>query len=185
MAPRATKAARAARTSAARAARVARQAPQPSPPPPAPAPPTPPAPAPPAPPRTPRGERGARRDVPCLGCVRSLLAGRSDGSCYDSTRGGRCFRCSSGHTCASLPAGTLPVVRLLFKAQENAAPASRMRALRAAVRVCLEAHLGAEEEQEEEAEEEEEEQEEEEDELVARRARIVRLLTELVGLLVR
>ena len=46
---------------------------------------------------------GQLRQVPCLGCVRSALRGRSDGLCYDTVGGGtRCWRCASGHSCVRL-----------------------------------------------------------------------------------
>ncbi|KAF1938448.1 hypothetical protein EJ02DRAFT_22585 [Clathrospora elynae] len=55
---------------------------------------------PPPPPLSCRGAPGALRVHPCLGCVRSALAGRSSGECFDQSGGGsRCFRCASGHSC--------------------------------------------------------------------------------------
>lgn len=48
--------------------------------------------------------KGPLRPVPCLGCVRSALAGMSLGDCY-STPGSarRCVRCGQGGTCKPLP----------------------------------------------------------------------------------
>jgi hypothetical protein len=60
--------------------------------------------------RTPARELGPLRDTPCLGCVRSALAGRSNGACYDNKAGGRrCYRCSSGHNCRPVPPAAAPV----------------------------------------------------------------------------
>ncbi|RYP43671.1 hypothetical protein DL768_009789 [Monosporascus sp. mg162] len=115
----------------------------------APAPPVPETPA--RPPRQ-RPASGARRAVPCLGCLRSALAGRSTGECFDAAVGSRCWRCASGHTCT--PVYVPPAPRELFpllttdRSPAVASAAAEMDRLRAAVRVLLEG--GAEEEQEEE-----------------------------------
>ena len=48
--------------------------------------------------------------IPCVACVRSAIAGRSSGECFDNkSDGNRCFRCSSGHTCRALPAAAVAV----------------------------------------------------------------------------
>jgi hypothetical protein len=50
-----------------------------------------------------RGSKGARRAQPCVGCVKSVLANRGDGECYDQSGGGkRCWLCASGHKCTPL-----------------------------------------------------------------------------------
>lgn len=59
-------------------------------------------------PRTPRADvifsEGPLRAVPCLGCVRSALAGASFGDCHDQGgRTRRCERCANGGTCEVLP----------------------------------------------------------------------------------
>jgi hypothetical protein len=59
----------------------------------------------PTPRRTPVRERGALRNNTCLGCLKSALAGRSKGECYENTTqpGRRCYRCVSGHSCLPIP----------------------------------------------------------------------------------
>ena len=63
-------------------------------------------------------ENAGRRVDPCLGCVRSALAGKSTGACYNKAgkAGGRCVRCSAGHSCVAAPAALLPVARRLSAA---------------------------------------------------------------------
>jgi hypothetical protein len=64
-----------------------------------------------------RRQLGAQRDFPCLGCVRSLLAGSSDGRCFDNAlgRGARCYRCASGHACKEVPANARSIVGKLYR----------------------------------------------------------------------
>ncbi|KAH8598600.1 hypothetical protein B0O99DRAFT_738803 [Bisporella sp. PMI_857] len=86
-------------------------------------------------------ENAGRRVDPCLGCVRSALAGKSTGACYNRAgkAGGRCVRCSAGHSCVAAPAALLPVARRLSAALE-ATPVvkSRVNKLRGALRVLIE-----------------------------------------------
>jgi hypothetical protein len=67
--------------------------------------------------------QGARRAVPCAGCVRSAIAGRSTGECFDNKSGGdRCFRCASGHTCRALPSAAASACIKFVDARINNAP---------------------------------------------------------------
>ena len=67
--------------------------------------------------------QGARRAVPCVGCVRSAIAGRSSGECFDNKSGGnRCFRCSSGHICRALPTAAAAICTKFVNARINRAP---------------------------------------------------------------
>ncbi|OTA76470.1 hypothetical protein M434DRAFT_262220 [Hypoxylon sp. CO27-5] len=54
--------------------------------------------------RSARPPIGAPRHTPCLGCVRSMLAGRLRVPCSHTLmgRGARCWLCSSGHSCQDL-----------------------------------------------------------------------------------
>ena len=73
-------------------------------------------------PNTPNRARGDPRDVPCLGCVKSCLAGKGDGKCYDnaSGKGARCFKCSSGHPCLELPKHVKKVAMMfMYSYQED------------------------------------------------------------------
>lgn len=68
---------------------------------------------------------GARRAVPCLGCLRSALAGRSAGSCFEQANPGRskrCARCASGHQCLPVPALARRAATALVEALENDSP---------------------------------------------------------------
>ncbi|RYP08471.1 hypothetical protein DL764_001897 [Monosporascus ibericus] len=132
--------ARAARTQAAAAAEAAAAAvdsvPEPEP---KPEPKGPPASDPAAEPSTParpprqRPVQGARRAVPCEGCLRFALSGRSTGACYDAAVGSRCWRCASGHTCHPVPALIRPfAVRLVAALKAGDRPT--VRRLRTAVR---------------------------------------------------
>jgi hypothetical protein len=48
--------------------------------------------------------QGTCQAVPCAGCVRSAIAGRSTSKCFNNKSGeDRCFRCASRHTCQALP----------------------------------------------------------------------------------
>ena len=60
-----------------------------------------------------RPAQGALHADPCLGCLRSALAGRSNGQCHDATTGSRCWKCASGHVCAPVPVSVLPMARRL------------------------------------------------------------------------
>ncbi|RYP20483.1 hypothetical protein DL767_009437 [Monosporascus sp. MG133] len=143
-AARAARAAAAAADAAADAAAAVAPEPEPEPEPdvsPAPAPPA----APAARPARVRPARGARRAVPCLGCLRSALAGRSSGECYDAAVGSRCWRCASGHTCTQVPAVARAAAVRFVEALENNAPRREVDRLRTAVRVLLE---GGKEEEE-------------------------------------
>ncbi|RYP44008.1 hypothetical protein DL768_009486 [Monosporascus sp. mg162] len=62
-----------------------------------------------------RPAQGARRTEPYLGCLRSALAGRSNGVCFDAAVGSRCWRCASG------PTNVRPFAVRLVKALENEA----------------------------------------------------------------
>ncbi|KNG52809.1 hypothetical protein DDE82_009075 [Stemphylium lycopersici] len=89
---------------------------------------------------TPRGPPGAKRDVSCLGCVRSGLAGSSNGVCQDRAPGvgGRCFRCTAGKKCEPLPYGAiLSSNAFLAELQNPGPPPSRLGALRTTVRTLL------------------------------------------------
>lgn len=48
---------------------------------------------------------GTKRAVPCLGCVKSALAGLSLGECHNvaGSSARRCLRCSAGGSCEPLP----------------------------------------------------------------------------------
>ena len=56
-----------------------------------------------------RPAQGALRADPCLGCLRSALAGRSNGQCHNATTGSRCWKCASGHVYAPVPVSVLPI----------------------------------------------------------------------------
>ncbi|KAF2970749.1 hypothetical protein GQX73_g2826 [Xylaria multiplex] len=73
-----------------------------------------------------RPDQGARRAVPCLPCVLSALRGASTGECHDASRGSRCWKCASGHSCKPLPPHALPVVRR-FLAEAVACKANEKR----------------------------------------------------------
>ncbi|KAF1945178.1 hypothetical protein EJ02DRAFT_451744, partial [Clathrospora elynae] len=107
-----------------------------------------------SPPSSRRGAPGALRVHPCLGCVRSALAGRSSGECFDQSGGGsRCFRCASGHSCVPASALAAPIAAKFLAALQGGAPESQLRKLRIALRVVLEAsaeELGSGEEEGEE-----------------------------------
>ncbi|RYP15421.1 hypothetical protein DL767_010326 [Monosporascus sp. MG133] len=74
-------------------------APAPTAPAPAPAPTAAVVPATPTRPPRQRPAQGARRAEPYLSYLRSALAGRSNGVCYDVIVGSRYWRYASGHTC--------------------------------------------------------------------------------------
>ncbi|RYP69858.1 hypothetical protein DL771_005869 [Monosporascus sp. 5C6A] len=82
-------------------------------------------------PRT-RLARGACRTVPCLGCLRSAFAGRSDGVCYDAVVGSRCWRYVSG------PVAARPAAVRLVEAFENGAFCCDVDRLRTAVCMLFE-----------------------------------------------
>ncbi|KAF1938979.1 hypothetical protein EJ02DRAFT_457406, partial [Clathrospora elynae] len=136
-----------------------------------------------------RGAPGALRVHPCLGCVRSALAGRSSGECFNQSGGGSwCFRCASGHLCVPASALAAPIAAKFLAALQGGAPESQLRKLRIALRVVLEAsakELGSGKEEEEEEERVEEEDVSELPQgLLERREHIKELLGELVDLIV-
>lgn len=48
-------------------------------------------------------ELGDKREHACLGCLRSALRGKSEGTCHDSVgKGTRCARCSRGKSCVPM-----------------------------------------------------------------------------------
>lgn len=54
--------------------------------------------------KTSRHRKTTRRDIACLGCVKSALKGRSAGDCWNhSGKGERCLRCDDGHVCLDTP----------------------------------------------------------------------------------
>lgn len=56
-----------------------------------------------------------------MGCLRSALSGRSEGTCFDLAGAGRakrCYKCSSGHTCSPVPAPAQRAARELVAALE-------------------------------------------------------------------
>ncbi|RYP41465.1 hypothetical protein DL768_010491 [Monosporascus sp. mg162] len=121
--------------------------------------------APETPRRTPRQRpaQGARRAEPCLGYLRSALAGCSNGVCFDAAVGSRCWRYAFGHTCTPVyilflfplelfplltadrsPANVRPLAVRLVKALKNEAPRRDIDRLRASIRVLLEGGGGEE-----------------------------------------
>lgn len=67
----------------------------------------------------PRGAKGNRRSEPCMACVNSMLAGRSDGLCFNvrgAKKGSRCWKCSSGHSCKKTSSSLLRAARRLSRA---------------------------------------------------------------------
>ncbi|KAL2018091.1 hypothetical protein VTK56DRAFT_1277 [Thermocarpiscus australiensis] len=64
---------------------------------------------------------GKARTLPCLNCFDSLLAGRSNGVCYDSAGGGsRCARCvERDESCAPLPKEYIDAASWLYKAVKD------------------------------------------------------------------
>ncbi|RYP27091.1 hypothetical protein DL768_011338 [Monosporascus sp. mg162] len=92
------------------------------------------------PPRS-RSARGKCRAVPCLGCLRSALAGCSTGECFDAAVGSRCWRCAFSF------ANVRPFVVRLVKVFENEALRRDIDRLRASIRVLLKEKGGGEEEQ--------------------------------------
>ncbi|KAF3765380.1 hypothetical protein M406DRAFT_350969 [Cryphonectria parasitica EP155] len=73
---------------------------------------------------------GAVRDVPCIGCIKSLAASGSDGSCHDQkdSSAARCARCSKGHKCIPVPFYLMPFVDELYMAKRALASAEEMDA---------------------------------------------------------
>ncbi|RYP55210.1 hypothetical protein DL768_000204 [Monosporascus sp. mg162] len=112
---------------------------------PAPVPPAPPAPNTPARPPRQRPARGARRAEPCYGCLRSALAGRSTGECFDAAVGSRCWRYASGYTCTPVLANARPTAVRFVKALQNDALRREVDRFRAAVRMPLEGEGGKKE----------------------------------------
>ncbi|RYP42739.1 hypothetical protein DL768_010268 [Monosporascus sp. mg162] len=112
-APAAADAAAATEAAAAAAASAEREStPAPVPPAHTPEPPAPGGASTPARPPRQRPAQGARRAEPYLGCLRSALAGRSNGIYFDAAVGSRCWRCASGHT--YVPVCVPPAPRELF-----------------------------------------------------------------------
>ncbi|KAK6583082.1 hypothetical protein PZA11_004158 [Diplocarpon coronariae] len=76
------------------------------------------------------------RNIPCEGCVRSFLAGKSAGVCFNSTVGVRCFRCAKGgHACQELPVGALEAWEdYVFLLEENDSDAAGLAATKRKVR---------------------------------------------------
>ncbi|KAF1945181.1 hypothetical protein EJ02DRAFT_59430 [Clathrospora elynae] len=134
-----------------------------------------------------RGVPGALQVHPCLGCVRSALAGRSYGECFDQLGGGsRCFRCASGHSCVPVSAPAAPIAAKFLAALQGGVSESQLKKLRTALRVVLDSfaeELGSGEEKEEEVEEIEDSPKLPQG-LPERRERIKELLGELVDLIV-
>jgi hypothetical protein len=61
---------------------------------------------------------GEERSSVCLACLRSALAGRSDGRCYDIAvgRSSRCERChKQSHACRPIPEHVLLAARKFFQ----------------------------------------------------------------------
>jgi hypothetical protein len=60
-------------------------------------------------------EEGAHREEPCLGCLKSALAGKSNGDCFENIKNNkitaRCYKCASGHTCLPIPRSVLPAAK--------------------------------------------------------------------------
>ena len=66
---------------------------------------------------TPCPAQGRERGKLCLRCVRSALAKRSNGVCYNTVTGGsRCWRCVGGHQCLPCPPGVMPLALRLTEA---------------------------------------------------------------------
>lgn len=65
----------------------------------------------------PRPGPGRARAVPCLGCARSALRGRSDSVCHAAEgRTLRCYRCTnSGHVCKPLYVSSEPTRSVQFR----------------------------------------------------------------------
>ena len=54
--------------------------------------------------------------------MRSAIARRSTGECFDNKSGGdRCFRCSSGHVCQALPASAVHTAQKFVNARAGGA----------------------------------------------------------------
>ncbi|CRK16789.1 hypothetical protein BN1708_011841 [Verticillium longisporum] len=73
--------------------------------------------------------RGNIRKVPCLGCLKSCLAGKqtetgANGACYDlEPKGSRCYKCASGHSCKPIPVGAFkPAMKFLAARDKNNKP---------------------------------------------------------------
>ncbi|KAF1935086.1 hypothetical protein EJ02DRAFT_439461 [Clathrospora elynae] len=150
--------------------------------------PKPPAPSSLSPPSSRRGAPGTLRVHPCLGCVRSALAGRSSGECFDQSGGGsRCFQCASGHSCIPASALAAPIAAKFLALLQGSAPELQLRKLRIALHVVLESsakELGSSEEEEKEGQVEEEDASKLPQGLLERCERIKELLGELVDLIV-
>ncbi|KFA65561.1 hypothetical protein S40285_10918, partial [Stachybotrys chlorohalonatus IBT 40285] len=86
---------------------------------------------------------GALRAVPCLGCLKSCLAGKQTligarGACYDTVGADahRCYKCSSGHKCLPIPPDVMKPA-LEFLDARDARDADEMNVWRPVVKTLL------------------------------------------------
>ncbi|KAL7624409.1 hypothetical protein AAE478_005973 [Parahypoxylon ruwenzoriense] len=87
-----------------------------------------------------RPDPAGLRDTPCMGCLRSALAGRSTGQCYDTVgNGSRCWRCASGHSCLPVPEGVTSMARNFVSARVSG-DQQAIRKYAPLVRALLEDH---------------------------------------------